>query len=115
MSHIELTECKYFKKETLERSRKMKEEWYANAQNVRKHVDYGRTAGDFNDSAPCPFGKPQPHKLVRGPDGVILVDANGDPVKELGPLIPIILLCYLTSGRSTKTPLPNIRSGLQRQ
>jgi len=116
MSHIELTECKYFKKETLERSRKMKEEWYSNAQNARSHVAYGRTAGDFGEhSGPNPFSKPQPHKLVRGPDGVMLVDADGNPVKEPGELPFLALLYYLTPRRSTKASLPYIRSSLPRQ
>ena len=75
MSHIELTECAFFKKDVFEKNRKMKQEWYSNQQNVRNFVDYGRTAGDFGNNSPNPFFI-APGKLVRGPDGVILVTAE---------------------------------------
>jgi hypothetical protein len=76
MSHIELTECAFFKKEELEKNRKLKQEWYSNAQNARNFMDYGRTAGDFGNNSPNPFAT-QPGKLVRGPEGVVLVTAKG--------------------------------------
>ena len=114
MSHIELTECKYFRKETLEQSRKAKEEWYANAHNARNYVAYGRTAGDFSEG-PNPFSKPQPPKLVRGPNGVMLVDSDGNPVMEPSVLPLLALFCNLISSRNPETSLPNINRSLQRQ
>lgn len=84
MSHIELTECDFFRKENIEKSRKMKMEWYANSTNARNFRDYGRTAGDFSNAAPNPLNTPAPPKLVCGPNGVMLVAANGEPVQEPG-------------------------------
>jgi hypothetical protein len=81
MSHIELTECAFFKKDVFEKNRKMKQEWYSNQQNVRNFVDYGRTAGDFGNNSPNPF-LIAPGKLVRGPDGVILVTAEDQAAKD---------------------------------
>jgi len=81
MSHIELTECAFFKKDVFEKNRKMKQEWYSNQQNVRNFVDYGRTAGDFGNNSPNPFFI-APGKLVRGPDGVILVTAEDQAAKN---------------------------------
>jgi len=78
MSHIELAECKYFQREIVEKNRKMKQNWYSNAQNARNFQDYGRTAGDFDNNSPSPFTAPQPHKLLRGPEGVMLVTADGE-------------------------------------
>lgn len=81
MSHIELTECAFFKKNVFEKNRKMKQEWYSNQQKVRNFVDYGRTAGDFGNNSPNPF-LIAPGKLVRGPDGVILVTSEDQAAKN---------------------------------
>ena len=81
MSHIELTECAFFKKDVFEKNRKMKQEWYSNQQNVRNFLDYGRTAGDFGNNSPNPF-LIAPGKLVRGPDGIMLVTAEDQAAKD---------------------------------
>jgi hypothetical protein len=56
MSHIELTECRGFGRERLEQARKEKEAWHANYTNARNFQDYGRTAGEFANQSPNPFG-----------------------------------------------------------